>query len=280
MFQNPSQALYAIPSFFRSRKPSRECVGLPQELVDMTLDFLHNDKQSLSVSSLVCRSWLSSARIHLFTSITLNKSTDYAELVALLDGSPDLADCVRTITIYGDLPFSLGADSYEWLEEGLQIMAKLRKIRKINWWAFDWGVVKEVLKDSAYSFPPVSELCADGVRFSSVENLALFFRTFSTVTSLTLRDIHVTGLDLSAMPLLFSHSPPRLRQLFLMSNGANGPLIDLLLLPHFEFDLRCLHTAWTPQLCLENHFQTLCGVVAPTVQELLIVVKCNPTEGQ
>lgn len=266
--------------FFRSRKPTPECARLPQEMVDMVLDFLHNDKQALSTGSLVCQSWLTSARIHLFASLTLNKNTDFAGLAAMLDGSPQLADCIRIITIYGDLPFSLGSDSYEWLEEGLQVMSKLKKIRKINWWAFDWGVVENILSRSSYTFPPVSELCADGVRFSSVENLVLFFRTFSNVTSLTLRDIHVMGLDLSAMPLLFSHSPPRLQQLFLMSNGANGPLIDFLLLPHFEFDLRCLHTAWTPQLCLENHFQTLCGVVGPTVRELLIVVKCSPTEGQ
>lgn len=276
MFGNP------LASLFRSRKPVSESqfTRLPQELVDMVLDELHNDKYSLCAGSLVSRSWLRAAQTHLFASITLTKSTDFTGLNALLEESPRLADFVLTVTFYGDLPFSLGADAYEWLEDAFKIVSKLKNIRKINWWAFDWGVVETLFKDRMCTFPPVSELCADGVRFASVENLVLFFRTFSTVTSLTLRDIHVTGLDLSAMPLLFSHSPPRLQQLFLMSNGANGPLIDLLLLPHFEFDLRCLHTAWTPQLCLENHFQTLCGVVASTVQELLVVIKCNPSQGQ
>jgi hypothetical protein len=67
-----------------------------------------------------------------------------------------------------------------------------------------------------------------------------------------------------------------------MNNGTNGPLVDLLLLSQFDLDLRSLHIAWTPQLgslAVKSRFQTLLGVVASTVQELLVVMKCNPPEG-
>jgi len=255
--------------------------GLPQELVDMIIDQLHNDRDALSVCALVCRSWLPTARVHLFGSIALAKRTDFANLIGLLDGSPVLTGSVHTITIYGDLPFSLGADTYEWLGEAFKVMSRLEKVKKIRWWAVDWGVVECVLRGCPYTLPQVPELCADGVRFASVENIVSFFRTSTNVTSLSLHDIHVTDLEPSNMPSLFTHSRPRLRRLSLMNNGTNGPLVDLLLLSQFELDLRSLHMAWTPQLgslVIKSRFQTLLGAVASTVQELLVVMKCNPPE--
>ncbi|RDX44471.1 hypothetical protein OH76DRAFT_1359600 [Lentinus brumalis] len=43
---------------------------LPAELWDMAIDFLHDDKSSLKSCSLVCHSWLSSTRYHLFHAIS------------------------------------------------------------------------------------------------------------------------------------------------------------------------------------------------------------------
>jgi len=45
---------------------------LPRELVDMIIDFLHDDKSSLHSCCLVTRSWLASSRYHLFYSVTID----------------------------------------------------------------------------------------------------------------------------------------------------------------------------------------------------------------
>jgi hypothetical protein len=42
-------------------------LAIPQELSDMILDFLHNDRPALCSAGLVCRSWLPSSRFHLFS---------------------------------------------------------------------------------------------------------------------------------------------------------------------------------------------------------------------
>lgn len=41
----------------------------PQEIVDTIIDFLHSDRESLSICSLVCHDWLESSRLHKFSSL-------------------------------------------------------------------------------------------------------------------------------------------------------------------------------------------------------------------
>jgi hypothetical protein len=45
---------------------------IPQELVDMIIDHLHNNRKALSTCSLVCGAWLSSSRFHKFEKIILH----------------------------------------------------------------------------------------------------------------------------------------------------------------------------------------------------------------
>ncbi|KAF9263749.1 hypothetical protein L218DRAFT_987391 [Marasmius fiardii PR-910] len=45
---------------------------LPQELVDQIIDHLHNDISSLKSCTLVCRAWLPTSRLHLFSKIRLD----------------------------------------------------------------------------------------------------------------------------------------------------------------------------------------------------------------
>jgi hypothetical protein len=56
--------------------------GIPQELSDIILDFLHNDVAALCSAGLVCRSWLPSSRFHLFSkSEIVIKGPDILELI-------------------------------------------------------------------------------------------------------------------------------------------------------------------------------------------------------
>ncbi|ESK88748.1 hypothetical protein Moror_1265 [Moniliophthora roreri MCA 2997] len=72
---------------------------LPQELVDQIIDHLHNDVQSLRSCSTVCRAWLPSSRLHLFSKIRLDiPERQFAEYNVHADrGTPHKA-CQR---LYG-----------------------------------------------------------------------------------------------------------------------------------------------------------------------------------
>ena len=67
----------------RSRLPI-----LPQELIDMIIDYLHRDKITLAACGLVCRGWLCASRHHLFSKIMLSahKESRIWSLLDLLGG--------------------------------------------------------------------------------------------------------------------------------------------------------------------------------------------------
>ena len=78
--------------------PLRDGCALPQELVDHTIDFLHNDKSALAACSLVCCAWVWPSRSHLFRSVHISylqyhrkrhsKARTLLEPSSLLDGGP------------------------------------------------------------------------------------------------------------------------------------------------------------------------------------------------
>ena len=61
---------------------------LPPELTDYAIDFLHNDVYSLSSCSLTSRSWLPSARFHLFTSLSISNPHSLAHISHLIVSDP------------------------------------------------------------------------------------------------------------------------------------------------------------------------------------------------
>jgi hypothetical protein len=72
---------------------------LPLELFDETLDHLWDDPKALQACSLTCRSWLPTARLHLFRSVRLSSASSCAQLTSLMVAAPSVAWCVRKLTI-------------------------------------------------------------------------------------------------------------------------------------------------------------------------------------
>ncbi|KAI0075864.1 hypothetical protein K474DRAFT_1599105, partial [Panus rudis PR-1116 ss-1] len=56
-----------------------------QELVDICIDYLHDDQRALRTCSLVCRSWLASARHHLLESVVIKGITQKRGLNTFMD---------------------------------------------------------------------------------------------------------------------------------------------------------------------------------------------------
>ncbi|KAJ7617458.1 hypothetical protein DFH06DRAFT_101659 [Mycena polygramma] len=86
---------------------TRECDGVTtilsmmeiQELVDLTIDFLHDSPEDLKRSSLVNRSWLPAARHHLFSYFPFESAQDCQRLATMLKEAPDLLGLVAHLVI-------------------------------------------------------------------------------------------------------------------------------------------------------------------------------------
>ncbi|KAJ6504714.1 hypothetical protein C8R47DRAFT_155874 [Mycena vitilis] len=70
-----------------------------QELVDLTIDFLHDSPEDLKRSSLVNRSWLPAARHHLFSYFPFESAQDCQRLATMLTEAPDLLGLVTHLVI-------------------------------------------------------------------------------------------------------------------------------------------------------------------------------------
>ena len=73
---------------------------LPREIVDLVIDNLHNDSSSLRVCGLLGRSWLTSSRYHIFSSINLSPRNVESFLKIVDNQSPsNFRSIVRKVTI-------------------------------------------------------------------------------------------------------------------------------------------------------------------------------------
>ena len=72
---------------------------LPRETIDMVIDFLHYDVQSLLACALVSSSWLRSSRLHLFHTCAIRpKQLDVAFDTIITN--TDVGTYFRQLTIY------------------------------------------------------------------------------------------------------------------------------------------------------------------------------------
>ncbi|GJE87456.1 hypothetical protein PsYK624_035390 [Phanerochaete sordida] len=76
---------------------------LPQELVDMVIDYLHKDTKALVSCSLVARSWAPSSHYHLFYEIQLGRADtkEGSQFLQLLEKSISLRESVRVVLLWG-----------------------------------------------------------------------------------------------------------------------------------------------------------------------------------
>lgn len=71
---------------------------LPAELSDAIIDYLRNDQKALRACSLVCRDWLPRARHNKLQTVVLAVTT-CATFIKLLNRTPDIAACVKKVTL-------------------------------------------------------------------------------------------------------------------------------------------------------------------------------------
>jgi len=71
----------------------------PPELTDMVIDYLDGESETLSKTSLVCKSWLFRSRVHLFSSITVTR--DFSSFAAFLRVNPHIRPYVHGLVLQG-----------------------------------------------------------------------------------------------------------------------------------------------------------------------------------
>ena len=81
---------------------------LPQEIIDEVFNFLHEDKDTLRASSLVCHTWLVHARHQLFRQISLDPTPRSRRFMDLVARRPEIAELVRDLHLRGRGPPSHG----------------------------------------------------------------------------------------------------------------------------------------------------------------------------
>ncbi|KAF9000414.1 hypothetical protein BDQ17DRAFT_1359569 [Cyathus striatus] len=212
---------------------------LPQELVDNILDHLHDDYQSLSSCSLVCRAWLPSSRLHLFSKISLKAAAPHApsiyppqdrcrRLYRMLLRSPEIIPCIRELEICegsGSSPHHPDARSTTWvttersLTHLLQILTHLRRLDFSSQTVIYWTTLPRGFQEAlckilslpsltyvrlhSWSFPLASSLSTALSRCRNLNALAL---SSTTVSEEHDPDFEEQDNEQSEVPLSLTHN--------------------------------------------------------------------------
>ncbi|KAL4252739.1 hypothetical protein ABKN59_004039 [Abortiporus biennis] len=179
-----------------------ECTAtLPAELIDYTIDFLHDDSQSLKACALTCKAWLASSRFHLFGTITLATEKDLGRFVTFGSnaGSSQVLPYIRTLSISKTSIFEAclflasGAHSVEhtpWETTVPQRFPsnKLPSLRTLHLKGFQsfWQPNSFSLSSFAKVFPTISCVKLENCSVSSLDDLAKLLGELKDVESLCL----------------------------------------------------------------------------------------------
>ncbi|KAI0784058.1 hypothetical protein C8Q75DRAFT_781165 [Abortiporus biennis] len=179
-----------------------ECTAtLPAELIDYTIDFLHDDSQSLKACALTCKAWLASSRFHLFGTVTLATEKDLGIFVTFGSnaGSSQVLPYIRTLSISKTSIFEAclflasGAHSVEhtpWETTVPQRFPsnKLPSLRTLHLKGFQsfWQPNSFSLSSFAKVFPTISCVKLENCSVSSLDDLAKLLGELKDVESLCL----------------------------------------------------------------------------------------------
>ncbi len=129
--------------------PSESSRSVPQELIDFTLDFLHDDVPTLRACSLVSCAFLPCSRHHIYSNVFIvhidkldsfrkyaGQLYQYQNLAALLEHSPHLAPLVTRFGIHGKPQWMTDVLMYPSL---FPIIQSLRNLSHLEFIARSWG---------------------------------------------------------------------------------------------------------------------------------------------
>lgn len=196
--------------------------GIPPELSDRVIDFLHDDWSALKACSLTCKAWLPTSRFHLWNRVVLRFPGDGPDYAEFLKASPAITSCIVDLTV--EFPTDRSNDTPRateatWMAETLiPIFSTLRILRQLMFVGADFGEDAFLAKiQPALSTAKVVQLhMCHFSKFSrfvelvwscpSLENLRLDTISFDQVDAYTPRPPSVPRPELKFLMIIYCSS--------------------------------------------------------------------------
>lgn len=154
----------------------------PQELIDIIIDFLHDDKPSLYACSLVCHNWLETSRIHKFSSCIVSNQQS-------LNECPFSTPYLRKIRLTGyshTLPFN---------------SFKRISLPALRFASADETTIPNMLEQlSVFPIYNLEELRLFRCKFENAQHLVDFICSFPSLNSLFISQVGWDGKSAENMP--------------------------------------------------------------------------------
>jgi hypothetical protein len=176
------------------RLQPRNDLPLPNELVDAIIDLLHDDHAALTTCALVCRSWVTASRRHLFSQFIIDNKNGSQASDLLSSATCTIALAVRHLTLdRGDL---IGLHD---------VIQKLSRIRQLS---------LDTLSMCGEWFPYVLDLVKSLHNLEFLALLSIRFPTYNHLLSLLhrnpqLRSVTCNGVLLGSVASAYTgHTSP------------------------------------------------------------------------
>jgi hypothetical protein len=196
--------------------------GIPPELSDRVIDFLHDDWSALKACSLACKAWLPASRFHLWNRVVLRYSADGTDYAEFLKASPAITSCIVDLTV--EFPTDRSTDTSRepeatWMTETLiPIFSTLRILRQLMFVGAHFGEdaflakiypslsTARVVQLSMCHFSRFSSFVELVWSSPSLENLRLDTISFDQVDAYTPRPPSVPRPELKFLMIIYYSS--------------------------------------------------------------------------
>lgn len=198
---------------------------LPQELVDIIIDHLHDDRHALAASALVCRAWVPPSRHHLFEILPVS-SLNLQALLEIL-GNPNCTFLFHVQDVHLEPMRDAHAKRIRptpgWIDPLVPHLSNLVSAKILRVSAVHLPINWRKLVHATSFTSRITELWICSIRLDSFKEWMEILRSFSSLTTIRYGDSHgsVDDWGESGLPTDVDWSlSPSLRLLEVESYGA------------------------------------------------------------
>jgi hypothetical protein len=166
-------------------------IRLPPELIDLVIDALHDDRATLKICALVCRSWVYASRHHLFSHLRV--SPKGLDLIALLSSALcTIGPAVRYLI-------------FEYIDDLPEIICRLPHVKRLTIMNSTMSEFQDFTSPAVVSFlRPLESLTFFKVTFDNPTTFLSLLLSFTQLRSLDWNclsfETPVSDLDLRSLP--------------------------------------------------------------------------------
>lgn len=171
-------------------------IGLPLELIQLILEVESLESQTWGSCALVCQAWLPFARRCLFYKMSLRGARDCIKLADVLKSSPNIAECVRVLSIDMGMTHSKPGPL---LATGVaKVCSQLTHVQSIKLWNLP---VRSLGSGHEEFFSSIYQI---GKSARSLELVGVAFQREDQFCRLISAFLHISNLSLSFVGFDFS----------------------------------------------------------------------------